>query len=138
MAVHRATFTVTADATGYGATDASLKLPVQLTRHAFLEAVVVDTTDASGAASVTLRQIDTDDDDVDTPGDILLYADQVQTEPGFPRVAYVDDAGVAISGSDGGRVLIRAKRVTVEVDGAVSGDIFVVYVYYETQGDLRF
>jgi hypothetical protein len=143
MATHRATFEVTAGTDGYGSDDVRLKLPSTLVRHAQLLAVGIDETEAvGGEAHITISELDVDDDDAETPGDILFYTENVRPGP----ITVVSDEAVVttndtvLSGdvTGGGIQFIRTASLRTEVDNAANGDVFTVDVYYETSGDYRF
>jgi hypothetical protein len=98
----------------------------------------VETALAGGtAASVTVRELDVDDDLEETPGDILLYVDEVDDRRYYPLVSEaVDNSGDAIA-SQYRSVPITTDSVQVEANGTV-GEVVTVDIFYETAGDQRF
>lgn len=143
MAIKRATFTITADTLADSDYD-DVRLsgfPSSGARHGFLERVTLTSAYATRDAKV-LRVLQLEDDDQDTPVEqvgeqLFSIAYPQEGVPYYPRVAAVDTEGVALSGAFA-RPVIRSSRVRVAVDGGVSGDIYVVVLYYETAGDYRF
>lgn len=143
MATHRAAISVTVGAGGWGSADASLKLPSSLARHAQLLAVAVNSDSAvAGSPHITLTELDVDSDGAATEGQILYYTEAPRDVPvtvvSQERVVDQDDVVLSSSLTAGGLQFIRTKSIRCDIDNAVSGDVFVVSVYYETAGDYRF
>jgi hypothetical protein len=154
MSMQRATFAVTCDTNGMGSADVTLKLPSELTRHAFLEAVTVDRSAAFAAAyTITLSEL------LDVSTATWNPTPTVQTTAVDRQLFHIDGSSIALS--DGvtdeysprhlaedvygvesslrfAERAIRAKKVRCEVYGGISGDVFTVNMYYETAGDFRF
>lgn len=159
MALHRATFEVTCDSNGQGSDDVSLKLPSTLVRHATVEMVTVDISDAVGLApTITINElIDVTDEDWNDSAETtvlgrqLFYVDlatpaaltQMNTYDGV----YEYDPRHPVIGIDGStptydvivaNELIRRKVVRCQVYSAAPSDPVTVDLYYRTSGDYRF
>lgn len=166
MSTQRAIFTVTADTNGMGSADVTMKLPTELTRHAYLSDVAIDVRSAVSKApmvtisslddvsSVTLDSTGTADPtgtdyalgeqlftvDLSDSGATPIYPSRTDVYDFAPRrPSQVSPGGaVTTSGDAEARAIIRTKKVRCEVDKVSSGDVVIVSVYYETAGDYRF
>jgi len=163
MALKRAAFSVTIAAdgrTGAGSDDVHLNIPSSPTRPCYLEGVAVDDTAAAGHLnSLTLFEGDLDATDLTTVTEgVQLFT--VDDSTGNLRVGTFDIAGESDSGSlplikprtadlvvdetgatlatTYARIPIRSPYLICRLTGGATGDVFTVYVYYETAGDWRF
>lgn len=159
MALQRATFSITCDTNGYGSADVTLKLPSELTRPARLMSVSLVRDFVSGqGATITLSELlnvnpttatwNTSSETVALDRQVVhidlsktVNLDNIETA-WHPRAGNTVDRfgtpGTATDGSEDGYILIRAQKMRCEVYGANSGDVYTVYVHYETAGDYRF
>lgn len=156
MAFKKATFEVTiAAGQTEGYDDVSLS-PSLTTRNAKLERLrITDRTAAfAGGPCFTLSELDNvededwnDTDETVALGNQMFYADMHTHASAFldgrelfiPRANIVDMLGAAPPFDVRvGQVLIRTRRVRLEVMHAEAGDVYVVDMFYETSGDWRF
>jgi hypothetical protein len=141
--------------------DAGLKLsmPSSSKRVNWLEGYAIDDTAAAGhATGFSIYEGITDDGGTTiTEGDQLFYiADSTgnlqvgnyDTEGGATRgsipysairttAGVVDEFGASLTTAPV-RILVRSPYLSVKLTGGVTGDVWTVYVYYETAGDFRF
>ncbi len=137
MTRRKATFSVTTDATGFGSDDARVQ-PTRDRRPAVLRAV--EMTASAGNPKVTIYEAPYDDVElVYDYGTQLFYSTSLGSDGVVhPRVATVDELGVAISGEESGDIYIDERYIRCDIeDGSPSSD-YTVVVTYETAGDYRF
>jgi hypothetical protein len=143
MALHRAIFEVTCDASGVGSDDVTLALPSNLSRHSLLTSVTVDVSAAvrKPLPSVTISGlIDVEDEDWNDTVETVALGEQVyHVDMVLDTTTYPSAAGVYefLLGTAAGRATIRRKQARCEVQGG-AGDVYTVCMYYETAGDWRF
>jgi hypothetical protein len=136
MATRRNTAEITLGAGGVGSDDLSI-YPTTNNRFNGVRAIVVR-TDAPGRLSVDVREIDIDDDDEETDGDLLFHVYQPRDGHAYyPQTGTVDEAGAALATS-GQPVRISTRKLRVDVSGGAVDDVVYVDVFTESPGDQRF
>lgn len=138
MTLRKATFSITTDTFGYGEDDARIT-PTAATRPSVLRAVEM-TTSPGGSPKVTLYELPYDSTELEYEfGTQLFYSTTLDTDGRVhPRLATVDEVGVAISGEESGDIYVDEGYVRCTIDDGVASSSYEVVVYYETAGDYRF
>lgn len=151
MALHQADFSITTDSFGYGEDDLRLR-PVSATRAYKLVGVTFETDDGAGNPTLTIRELDEDEDDsgvaIYTDGDQLFFtttpygsgSDHQMRSPTIlqPRTEAYEEQGDWISAADAGDILSTARYIRVEVTDGGASKTYTGTVFYETAGDYRF
>ena len=153
MTLRKAAFSITCDTNGMGVDD--VRLPINtFGRHAQLYRVVVDRAACFGSPSVCISELDDVED--------AAWNDTAETLALGRQLAFID-RGLSATEGDGlidsydvrvnavtlfgetpsvnapdALVLIKTNDIRCEVNGANSGDVLAVTLYYETAGDYRF
>jgi hypothetical protein len=139
MTLHRKSATLTCDAYGYAEDDITVYPTTSVGRLTELYAVRYASSDGDSNPRLTVREVDSGDEDVpeETPGSILFYVERADDRFYYPvGTNGVDEVGVAVA-SLLTLIPINTNQVRVELVSRPDA-AGTVYVYYKTAGDQRF
>lgn len=137
MALRKATFSITTDTFGYGEDDTRIT-PTAATRPSILRSVEL-TDSAGGAPKVTLYEAPYDSVELEYEfGSQLFYWPTADADRVYPRLATVDESGVAISSEESGDIYFDEQYVRCTIEDGVASSSYTVVIIYETAGDYRF